>query len=90
MGLEHRRLLLRTGTECRPTLIVRTPGRPAATVPEPVVAGSSQYGPHCNLVTSVAWQGRRLVVSWTIIPKASLNSHVEIGVTGVVLQTLLP
>jgi len=40
-------------------------------------------------MTGFAWQGRRLVVAWAVLPRISLNSHTDVGLAGVVVETLI-
>lgn len=91
VGYEHGRLLLRTGSQCRPRLIVRQPGKRPQAVPAPASAPGSpkDFGPLCRLMTGFAWQGRRLVVAWAVLPRISLNSHTDVGLAGVVVETLI-
>jgi len=89
VGYEHGKLLLRTGPQCRPRLLVRFPGRRTQVVTAPASTPFSpkDFGPLCRLMTGFAWQGRRLVVAWAIIPKISLNAHTDAGLVGVVVET---
>lgn len=89
VGYENGRLLLRTGSQCLPRLIVRIQGRSSETVPVPVstTASTRGFGPLCRLMTDFAWTGRRLVVAWAVIPRISLNVHTNVGLVGVVIET---
>jgi hypothetical protein len=91
VGYEHGRLLLRTVSPCRTRLIVRRPGKPAQTIPAPASAPGSpkDLGPLCNLLTGFAWQGRRLIVAWAVIPQITLKADTDVGVGGVVVETLV-
>jgi len=92
VGYERGRLLLRSGTQCRPRLLVAVPGKRTQVVAAPDSTPSSpkDFGPLCRLMTAFAWHGRRLVVAWAIIPKISLNAHTDAGLVGVVVETKLP
>jgi len=89
VGYQHGRLLLRTGSLCLPRLVVRLPDRRTQAVPVPSSTPFSpkDFGQLCRLMTDSAWQGRRLVVAWAIIPRISLNARTDAGLAGVVVET---
>jgi len=41
-------------------------------------------------MTGFAWQGRRLLVAWAIIPRISLTAANDVGLVGVVTETTTP
>ena len=92
VGYEHGRLLLRTGTKCRPRLVVRVRGKrtQAVTSPTSTPASPKNFGPLCALMTGFAWQGRRLLVARAIIPRISLTAANDVGLVGVVTETTTP
>ena len=92
VGYEHGRLLLRTGTKCRPRLVVRVRGKrtQAVTSPNSTPASPTNFGPLCGLMTGFAWQGRRLLVAWAIIPRISLTAANDVGLVGAVTETTTP
>jgi hypothetical protein len=89
LAQEHGRLLLRGGSQCRPRLIVRRRGardRPIAT-PSSTPVSPRDFGRLCRIMTDFAWHDGRLLTSWAVIPKISLDAHTDAGLAGVVLET---
>jgi hypothetical protein len=89
---EQGRLLLRSGSQCRPRLIVRrrgAPDRPIA-VPSSTPVSPRDFGRLCRLMTGFTWHGRRVLTSWAVIPRISLDAHTDAGLAGVVIETAVP
>jgi hypothetical protein len=88
----HGRFLLLAGSRCRPQLVVRLPGRRSFVVGAPASTPASprDLGPLCRQLTGFVWQERRLLVSWSVIPKVSVDAHSDAGLVGVVTASVLP
>jgi hypothetical protein len=88
----HGRFLLLTGSRCRPRLVVRLTGRRSFVVDAPASTPASprDLGPLCRQITDFVWQERRLLVSWSLIPEASVEAHSDVGLVGVVTASGLP
>ena len=92
LGSERKRLLLLTGPQCRPRLVVRSRSHPKLVITAPATTPASprEFGPLCRRLTDVAWQDGRLLVAWSVLPKASLGAATKVGLVGVVTATRIP
>jgi len=48
------------------------------------------FCPLCRQITDFVWKERRLLVSWLVIPEASVDAHSDVGLVGVVTANGLP
>jgi len=73
-------------------LVVRLTGRRSFVVDAPASTPASpkDLGPLCRQITDFVWQERRLLVSWSVIPEASVDAHSDVGLVGVVTANGLP
>jgi hypothetical protein len=92
LGSERGRLLLLTGPRCRPRLVVRSRSHPKLVINAPATTPASprEFGPLCRRLTDLAWQDGRLLVAWSVLPKASLGAATKVGLVGVVTATRIP
>jgi hypothetical protein len=92
VSYERGRLLLLAGSRCRPRLVVQVPGGPKIAIPAPVSTPASpkNFGRLCRLMTDFSWQGRQLLVAWSVLPDVSLRSHTDVGLVSVVIRTTIP
>ena len=89
---EQGRLLLQTGPQCKPRLVIQLPtGRAlVAAAPSSTPASPKNFGPLCRAMNAFAWQRPRLLIAWSLIPKISIESHTDVGVVSVVSELSTP
>jgi hypothetical protein len=89
---ENGRLLLSSREDCKETLAVRLPGRPgfALSAPTSTPVSPTAFGALCRQLTGFAWDRKRLVAAWSLIPSLSLQSQKDVGLAGIVIATNVP
>jgi hypothetical protein len=93
LGYDRGAMLLQTGRACSPRLLVRRPGRrdivakPPAEVPPRARSGPA--GTPCRLMTAYDWDGRHLLVAWTLTTEETIATHAETAPVAVVTSTPL-
>jgi hypothetical protein len=86
LAYERGGLLLLGGSQCEPTLTLKSRHQSLVIhAPTSTSASPKRFGPLCRLMTHFHWQGRRLAVAWSIIPKISLRSGADVGLVGTVV-----
>jgi hypothetical protein len=92
LDYERGRVLLLSGSACRSRLNVQRPRARIAvlTAPASTPASPKQFGPLCSVLRDFTWDGRRLRVAWSVIPKLSQRAHSDVGLVGVVTETETP
>ena len=86
LAYERGGLLLLGGSQCEPTLTLKSRHQSLVIhAPTSTPASPKGFGPLCSLMTHFHWQGRRLAVAWSIIPKISLSSGAGVGLVGTVV-----
>ena len=91
LAYERGGLLLLSGSQCEPTLKLRSRQRSLVIhAPTSTPASPKGFGPLCRLMTDFHWQDKRLAVAWTIIPEVSLRSGADVGLVGTVVAVATP
>ena len=91
LAYERGGLLFLGGSQCKPTLTLKSRHQSLVIrAPTSTPASPKGFGPLCRLMTHFHWQDRRLAVAWSIIPKVSLRSGVDVGLVGTVVVIATP
>jgi hypothetical protein len=60
-------------------------GRMAALpAPDSTPASTTRFGVLCRRLTGVAWNGNRVLLAWSFLPKISLEGHSNAGLSGMI------
>jgi hypothetical protein len=91
LAYERGGLLLQGGSQCDPTLTLKSRRQSLVIhAPPSTPASPKGFGPLCRLMSHFHWQDRRLAVAWSIIPKISLRSGADVGLVGTVVALPTP
>jgi hypothetical protein len=87
LAYERGGLLLMGGSQCEPTLTLKSRHQNLVIhAPTSTPVSPKAFGPLCRLMTHFHWQGGRLAVAWSILPKISLRSGADVGLVGTVVD----
>jgi hypothetical protein len=89
---EGGRLLLLAGGPCSQRGLVRLPDRRKIRLPAPMRTPVSprDFGPLCRNLTGFSWTGNRLLLAWSFVPRATSESHSDVGLAGMVTVAHIP
>ena len=87
LALERQGLVSRTGDSCHPRLLVTLAGHTTRFAPPSINTHGIAV---CGLLTGYSLDGNHLILGWSIIPKASLQSHSDAGSIGILSVHPLP
>jgi hypothetical protein len=92
LDAEGERRLVLSGKTCSTRVGLRVDGGPTTALPAPnsTPASPTRFGALCRQLTGFAWSGKRLLLSWTITPKLSIQGHTDVGVSGIITAARIP